>query len=102
MKAVTARAKEQLAVVEKKVHKQLSRELKAKTQVGNAERELSEAKQDSLPKGEDERDAEEASLATHGKPHSRSTSSRKPKRHHQTEEVEGEDARQYVDYVDHK
>jgi len=44
MKAVTARAKEQLAAVEKKVHKQLSRELKAETQVGDAERELSQAK----------------------------------------------------------
>jgi len=44
MKAVTARAKEQLAAVEKKVHKQLSRELKAETQAGDAERELSQAK----------------------------------------------------------
>jgi hypothetical protein len=55
MKNITAKAKERLAVVEKKVNKQLTKEMKAKSDMTNAVKKLEKSKEDMKEKKEDDK-----------------------------------------------
>lgn len=55
MKNITQKAKERLEVVEKKVNKQLTKEMKAKSVIVIAENKLENAKEDIKAKKEDDK-----------------------------------------------
>ena len=55
MKNITKKAKERLDVVEKKVNKQLTKEMKAKSVIVIAEKKLEHAKEDFKAKKEDDK-----------------------------------------------
>lgn len=63
MKNITEKAKERLAVVEKKVNKQLTKEMKAKSDLTKAEAKYDQAKEDFLAKKKDMKEVREAKLS---------------------------------------
>lgn len=94
MKNITAKAKERLAIVEKKVNKQLTKEMKAKSEITQAVGKLEEAKEEMKEKKADEKEVQEAKLAAQGKIKGRPGASKKP-----DHVVEGENAIKYLKYV---
>lgn len=94
MKNITAKAKERLADVEKKVNKQLNKEMNAKSELTKAEIKFDKAKEDYLAKKEDNAEVRENKLASEGRIKSRPGSHVKSKLHQ-----EGLDAIAYMKYV---
>jgi len=94
MKNITAKAKERLAIVEKKVNKQLSIEMKAKSEITKAVGKLEKSKDDMKSKKEDDKEVREAKLSAQGKIKGRPGAAKKP-----DHVVEGENAIQYLKYV---
>jgi len=94
MKNITAKAKERLAIVEKKVNKQLSIEMEAKSEITKAVGKLEKSKDDMKSKKEDDKEVREAKLSAQGKIKGRPGAAKKP-----DHVVEGENAIQYLKYV---